>query len=224
MIRLFGSLLLLCLIASAAVEAATLDAVSRGWYRSDGLHGSTGNYGAGRLVLDETRDHNNYFVFDLSSVSGTVTAATLHLLMQPTASYTSPDPAETYAVYDVGTSIATLVAGTGGVAAYNDLGSGGSFGSAVITAADAGTFVNISLNALGIAYVNAMLGGQIAFGGAVTTLSGDFNQIVLGGAGITQGNVMSHTQLILTTIPLPGAVWLLGGALGVLGLVRRRVS
>ena len=129
--------------------------------------------------------------------------------------YLSDDPTETYTNYDVSTPIASLIDGTGGVGAWDDLGSGTVYGDVVVSAADNGTFISIFLNAAAIADANAAAGGLFAIGGAVTTLGGD-TEIIFGLSG---GGNASDTQLIVK-VPEPGTLTVLA-AMG-LGVRRRR--
>lgn len=65
--------------------------------------------------------------------------------------YTSSDPTETYAVFDVSTPVADLAAGYGigslaGQAIFSDLGSGQNFGMTAASLADNGKFVEIAVD------------------------------------------------------------------------------
>lgn len=223
--KLIACLLLGCALGAPA-GAVTLVAVDRGWYRADGLHQPTNtNYAAGRYYADPTdltvlSDYRNFFVFDLSSLSGTVTSATLTLFLPPSG-YLSSDATETYQVHDVSTSIASLVAGTGGTLAFSDLGGGSAFGSVTVNAAAQSTPINIALNAAGLAYLGTALGGQVALGGAVTTLSGQSLQSVFGNT-LNASSSWSLLSIETATVPVPAALWMLGGGLAALGFLRRR--
>jgi prepilin-type N-terminal cleavage/methylation domain-containing protein len=141
----------------------TISAIDSGWYTSAGSHSPANkNYIVGDTSGTEYR---NFFVFDLSSISGTIVSATLSVDQH---TYSSVHPSETWTVYDVGTAISTLTDGSGGVGAFNDLGGGISYGSAPVTAAT--TTVTVDLNASALSALNAAVGGQFAFGGALTTL------------------------------------------------------
>ena len=171
----------------------TLDAVASGFYKHTAEH-QPGNYAVGWYPagIAELRD---YFVFDLSTVTGTVTSAFLRLSTAPPAfiRYGSSDPSETYTLFDVSTALAALTGGTGGVPAFNDLGGGTSYGNFVATSA-IGETVDIPLNAAGIAFL-AGSSGQVALGGAITTLSmGPTTEFLFNStnAGLTR-------QLVVTT-------------------------
>lgn len=171
----------------------TLTATASGFYDQTGLH-EPGNYAVGWYVPgnDELRD---YFVFDLSAVSGTVTSAFLRLTTAPPTfiRYGSNDPSETYTLFDVSTTLPTLTGGTGGVAAFADLGGGTSYGTLVATTA-IGETVDVVLNAAGIAFLAGST-GEVAIGGAMTTLAqGATNEFLFNStsASLTR-------QLIVTT-------------------------
>ncbi|MBX9580456.1 MAG: S8 family serine peptidase, partial [Gemmataceae bacterium] len=139
-----------------------------GWYRDDGFHDTTNqNYYAG---LEFGTEYRNWFTFDLSGVTNTITAATLQL---STVGYVGSDPSETYTLFAVATPIADLVGGTGGLGAFDDLADGTPLGTITLTAFDAFTVATITLNADGVAYLNDHRGGQVALGGAITSIDGD---------------------------------------------------
>ena len=171
----------------------TVSASFTGWWDSTGFHDPTNlNYGVGDG--NTTPDHHDFFVFNLANVAGTITAAQLSI-GNDVAGYAAgvPPTTSTYQMYDVSTSIAALEASNSGqVAIFNDLASGTSFAARTVSAADNGTQVLMTLNASGIAALNAAEGGQFAIGGALTTANA----------------------------PEPGTVILLGSALA--GLLFRR--
>jgi hypothetical protein len=177
------------------LESTTINFADSGWWDSTGGHTSTNkNYIAGK---SGTTLFNDYFVFNLSGVTQTITGAQLRL-SEASNGYNSPDPTETYSLFDVSTSIAALEAtGSGQTAIFNDLGTGTTFGSRDISATDRNTVVTIGLNAAAIAALNATRGGQFALGGAVTTISGTSTQDVFG----FSGNTTDVRQLVLTFAP-----------------------
>ena len=216
---------LLVLFAAAALPVLggtiTVDATASGRY-FDTNSFDTG-YGTGwhSGIPAEAR---SFFGFNLSGVSGTITGATLHLQTSAVvASFLSPTGTETFGLFDVSATLASLAAGTA-FASFGDLGSGTSYGSLVVNSAP-GTFVDIILNANGIAYLNGLAGGTAVLGGALTTLAkgaAPNNEILFNGSSSTMVR-----QLVLDTTPDSGvpepATWVFiasGLALG--GLVRRR--
>lgn len=160
---------------AAAVAAQGMAPVDRGWYAVDGVHDPLiYNYIAGNGPGTNHITFRNWFVFDLACVSDTITSASL-LIEMPTNGFSSVDPSETYALFDVSTTLSDLMGGVGGLAAYTDLGTGTSYGSVVVSDADNGLQVVVPLNAAGLAALNGGLGGQVGLGGAITTLDGDPN-------------------------------------------------
>jgi len=188
----YGSLitaLAIIILALAALPASAqlvfLEAVDSGFYTWEGSHsaGST-NYLAGDTAAAGVNEIRNFFVFDLSGVSGTVVFAALQIYnpsetVDPGNGFNSPDPFETYVVNEVTTDIGTLTAGgTGLISIFDDLGDGTVFGSTDIDSGDNGTSVLVPLSQDAVDAVNSAVGGSWAVGGAVTTLVGNPLQTV----------------------------------------------
>src|SRR4029079_6274681 len=131
-----------------------------GWYNATGSHTPTNtNYLTGQF---NSVDERSFFVFDLATVTGNIVGAELRLA-NPSSGYSSPDPTETLAMWDVTTPIATLTAGGSGLTAiYNDLGTGTQFGLRSVSAADNNTTVIIPLNPAAVTALNAQRGSQFA--------------------------------------------------------------
>ena len=244
---LAGLLFAAALGTSAVSQAQTLSSVDRGWYDINGIHQNANpNYIAGALQggSPNTADVRNFFVFDLGSVTGTITSARLHLWnpaddpttttvnesgFRSTPMGNSPDRTETYQVNDVTTNINDLLAGNlvlgdaTGIARYNDLGNGSIFGSYAATNADNGTFIDIVLNDAALSALNAGLGGLFAFGGSIVTLDAliDNTEALFRFTGFS-----GDTQLILTTsvtpVPEPEIYAMMAAGLGLLAFARRR--
>ena len=86
---------------AANAQTVTVDAIDSGWYNPALGHSSGNkNYAAGP---DDT--YRNFFVFDLTGISGTIVGATLRLETDPNWINGTPN----YEMYDVTTDIATLV-------------------------------------------------------------------------------------------------------------------
>jgi hypothetical protein len=205
-----------------SAQTVTINYSDRGWYTPDGNHTpSNVNYTVADFYIDGSGSlaSHNFFVFNLASVTKPIASAKLALYVPggTEPGYSSPDPSENYELHDVATPIATLVAGTGGVATWDDLGSGVVYGSRTMTAADMGNVVEITLNSSAVAAMNATH-GLLGFGGSITTLDslpGTYEQLF----GYTQVSTYV-TQLRLTLVPEPPTLLLLG--IGAISLVGRR--
>ena len=209
----------------APTYAQTIDATSRGAYRFDGgINPQPLNYLAGSTA--DQGVFRNWLVFDIPALALGQVYGTAILRLN-TRNIFTPDATETYELHDVTTPIATLENGTGGVAAFNDLGSGSIFGSRVYGANEDNTILDIALSSSAVSAINAKAGSLFAAGGSITTLSGNpGNEVVFGNSNDAP---LSQTQLILTTIsgsaaPEPSSLALLIPLLGgvCVAAVRRR--
>jgi hypothetical protein len=197
LVTLLTALLITPLVSAQPVN---IDATDHGWYNSKGEHTPTNvNYYAGDTLSG--RDVHNFFVFDLSGVTQQITAAKLALTLPSAGGYNSQDPSETFELHDVTSSISNLVAGTGGVDAYSDLGAGTVYGSRTITPADSGSVVEITLNSSAVAALDAAP-GLFALGGSLTSLDPATNhEFIFGNTHL--GVVVTQLRLTLGHSP-PG--------------------
>jgi hypothetical protein len=159
--------------AAPAAEALTIiNAAARGWYSDTGSSNgllSTNSYYVGDCCNGLPSDTRNWFEFDLTEVTSSVTGATLLLDMnQFSIGFESDTGVETYELFDV---LPANMAGLGSdsLAIWGDLGTGTSYGTHEATASDVGTTVAITLNSAAIAAINASLGSSFALGGLLTT-------------------------------------------------------
>jgi hypothetical protein len=158
-----------------------LSALDSGWYSSSTIPPnhttSNTNYitgGAG------TSEYRSFFVFDLSGVTGTIVNAALSI-ENPSSGYMSDDPSETFTVFDVNvTSIANLVGAIDTQTSFDDIGGGTAYGSANVGDTGVDTPVDVTLNASAVSDLNLAIGGQFAFGGAVTSLGPSTNERIFG--------------------------------------------
>ena len=141
---------------------------SGSWNSKNFTHAGGTNYIVGDCMVDcGSSDHinfNNYFIFDLSSISGTILSASLNLY-----SYTVSNDSLEYLLFDVTSPLSDVHAIGPNAAVYNDLMSGISYGSFVYNTSDSNLFRSITLNSAGINALNSAVGGDFGIGG--TTIS-----------------------------------------------------
>lgn len=209
-------LLVPALLYASSASAATISATDAGWYSDSGVHNSdNSNYSAGTFSDDNgTTLWHNFFVFDLPSLSGTATSASLIFNVGLTNNGDFTSTSGTYTLYNVSTPIETLLApSTTDVDIYDDLGSGSAYGSITVDTNDANMQIIINLNSAALTAITSSFGGNFALGGWVDS------EFRIGG-GVDLNN---DPQLEVTTVPVPAAFWLFAsGLLGLLGLSRRR--
>jgi len=149
---------------------------SRGWVDQNGNNnggGNGANYIAGICGSSDNcggnnADYHNYFAFNFNNLfSGTVNTASL-VLNQPSNGYITPASTITYTLFDVSSNPSL----GSGVALYNDLGSGISYGTVVVDASSAGGLVKVNFNAAGLAALNVAVSNNTNFyvGGAVAAV------------------------------------------------------
>jgi hypothetical protein len=205
------ALLLLTIFGLGTVAAQTttvvIDASNTGFYSSSGFHSAGNlNFFVGQV---NTTQYRNFFVFDLSGVSGRVKSASLSVL-NPDFGYNSTDPSETYTVYDVSTPVSTLNAdNSDAVGIFNDLGSGSVYGSTDVPDTANNTIITFDLNAAAIDAINNNR-SQFAIGGALTTLAPSMTQYIFGGTGdfgdIIQLNLTLESPIVISEFRLSGEI------------------
>lgn len=174
----------------------SIDASNTGWYRDTGVGNQPGgiNFITGLCSDCGSPLFRNFLAFSIPAQL-TVTSA---ILQVNTFVYDSLNASELFSLFDVSTSLASLLAGTGGVAAYADFGTGVSYGSRVYTAADSGQLRSIGLNAAAVNAIQNSAGQSFVTGGVLDDV---------------------------TTVPEPATVALVLGAIGMLAaqsVARRR--
>ncbi len=211
-------------LADAATITRQVTATDRGFYSEGGNHTPTSVfYTTGRVTSaadgapSRILELRSFFVFDIPDLmDGTVTAATLVLRLGSGASDTVT---ETVSLFDVSTDTATLTGGTGGIPAFQDLGTGLLLGSADIQPAGFSfDLVSIGLNPTGLGLIGS--GQRLVLGGAITSLSGVDQEFLFGGTGGATG--LARLDLTVA-VPAPVALSLFLPALAGLVLLRRRV-
>jgi len=190
------SVLVLKALVAGAVETPVWLADS-GWWDDSGTHDASNEV---ILAGDyRGREYRGFYVFNLFNIVQRVTTATLRFYLDH--GVTSPDPTETYTLFDVSTPIGVLTAsGTGATEIFADLGSGTVYGAGTFSSADNFMVVDIALNDAAITALNQSLVRKFAMGGAVTTLdhaSQGLEEDISGPGGY--GNLTELVLSVLTT-------------------------
>ncbi len=214
-----GAMLLIS--ASARALTITIAASDSGSFSEDGNHTATNETYLAGWSNDEYR---NFFVFDVSGLPAgeTILSATLRAynpaVGEPDVSYTggyqSPDASETYQLVEVLTpAVAFGVTHVGtGLAIYLDLADGPVYGAQTVTVADNGAFIEVALNAAGLAALDAAV-GDFVLGGHLSSLTSAFgtDELIW---GLTDppglGPYTRELVVVLTPEPAPGLLLTLG--------------
>ena len=227
----------LSLLVAGNASALVLDPFARGSYRGD--LGVFGTGGAGTAIGNFQTGTNgpelrSFFAYDLSGISGTVTAAKFSINLLGTfgsgATGTpqqgqAPITIETVSLFEVTGDVGALVSNAGGLAAFDDLGDGYSYGSNSASTDARSGILDFTFDADGLARVNAAVGGSFALGGALTSIAGGpfgpLSEFLFGDSF----DIRSFTRLDLTVVPVPGpsSLLLLLAGIGLIGAGRMKV-
>lgn len=174
-----------------------IQANQTGWFNSSGTHTAENtNYFVGDL---DGQQHNNFFGFDLSNISGVITSAVLNI-GNDLGSGLSGGPV-TWTTYDVDGAINTNQSYSN-VGIFTDLGSGTSYGAVGVAAPTSN--VSLALNASGLAAVSNSVGKSFFVGGTLTPLvaavpePATWLMMILGFAAI--GGVMRRKDSVTTRV------------------------
>lgn len=217
--------------SAALATTVSLTAQDVGYYQlpnpNSGGGGGTNN-GGPFLFEDGTR--NNFFLFDLSGLSGTLTGAKLTIAAQGSYTFNPLSVGTvTYSIYDVSSNTLNLLANRsygppastpGSVSAANDLGSGVSYGSSAVTPSN-GVMPTLQIDLLaGLSDIQGSLGGEFALGGSSSLTYFQTGFLWLGGGGAPVQLTLDFAEP--SAVPLPAAVWLFGAGAAGLFAARRR--
>lgn len=154
----------------AASAQQTINSSDNGWYLDNGVHGPTNtNTYSGEF---QSQLYRGFWQFDLT---GLVPASSISItFLGNNGTFETDTGSETIALFDFTGSVATLLNGTGGLAAYNDLGTGSLLGGHTITAADGSRMpeFTVALSSAFVSQFNSALGSsdpRIALGAASQT-------------------------------------------------------
>jgi hypothetical protein len=222
--------IILIIAAAASASAATIvvDTTDRGYYYSYDFSDITNkNYLTGQLNTGTVTGFHSFYSFAaFSGLTGPIVSATLSLF-NPNGGYSSGQSSESLTIDGFSGDVATLDGGGTVSGEYNALAAGTVFAGQTVSAASDGTFINITLNAAAIAFLNANSSSPFAFGGYLAGIppSDTSSRFVFGGSAFTVSND-GNTQLTIVTgpatAPEPGT-WLFS-MLGVAALLIRRAG
>ena len=186
-----------------------------GWNGSGFEQANNTTYSAGNF---ESYQLDNYFVFDLSGLAGTVTGATFNV-----ESYTIAGSGGTFNIY--ATSLTPAEAEQNPTNPYySALTSGALIGSIAIDSSDQDELLNLSLNSSGLSWLQANEGDQVVLGGAYSSPGTGF-QYAFGYSRLNPDNALDIQTGEAATTPEPSSLWLLGsGLLGLAGVARRKIG
>lgn len=159
-------------LSAAAQSIPTSD---NGWYSSAGNH-TPGNTNTLTGDCCPGTDYNSFYVFSLAGLSP-VTSLSI-TFVGGNGLFVTDTGTETIDLFDYTGSVASLVGGTGGVAAYNDLGSGTQLGTHSITAASDTPMPEFTV-ALSSAFVT-QFNTAIANGDSSIALGASLSTVLLG--------------------------------------------
>jgi len=192
--------------AACAATSSTqvIEAIDSGFYlrvgdKYDHLP-SNRNFLVGNPTAPVNAEYRNFFVFDLSEVTGPLLSARFEAFVEPgSAGVTLPSPSriDTWTLFDVVSGVGPLVSEATPEQTFADLASGQVYGSVDFSQASAGTLLTVPLNQTAIDAIEST-SGLWAFGGAITTLIPDVKQHLFGNSG-----VHSMPRLVITTVPEP---------------------
>jgi len=234
--------LLITMETSNAASMVNISAEASGWVQPNGIDTNgnqayTTNFIAGTADVDNGLPFRNFFVFDLGGVQDSVVSATLRLQNPDDGFYSLENDyfnrSDFYTYSITGffgseldssrllsenwTSYTTAL-----IASYV-IGSGDSFGDVQVNESSNGTIVDITFNAVGLDNLNSFLQAGLtdpyyALGGKLTQPNARWVHIFANSGG----GQFSRELLLEIAVPVPSAIWLLGGALGILMFKSKR--
>jgi hypothetical protein len=162
--------------AAPASAATSLDSVDNGWYSPSEIQGPF-NFNT-FTGLNAGSEFRSFFVFNLSSAK---TAKSISITFRSNGGFETDTGTETLGLFDYTGSISSLVSGTGGAAAFSDLGSGELLGLHSIANLNSNRIpeFTVILSSAFVSQFNSAIDSsdkRIALGGALQTIGSSATQ------------------------------------------------
>ncbi|MBU1825980.1 MAG: PEPxxWA-CTERM sorting domain-containing protein [Alphaproteobacteria bacterium] len=215
-------LALLMTSSATGASAATTVSSDNGWYDSAGLHtpsnvntytGENGN----RLL-------NSFYAFDLT---GMASASAITITFFANGIFQTETGSETVGLYDYAGSMNSLLNGTGGTAAFADLGSGKLLGQHTITGVSSSSMplFTVSLSSDFVAQYNAALASadkRIALGAKLQTVTlGGAEDAMWSFSGLRPAAQLNITEGV-PAVPEPATWAMMLFGIGMIGAAMRK--
>lgn len=225
--KVLFAFLILAFSHVASADTISITATNSGWYFDNGSHAEYTEpsiFTGVCITCPYVGEARSFFLFDLSSVSGTVVSAELRISTGSTAGsfgqFYTDDSYETYSLYEISHDPSILPIGElGNTALFDDLGTGVTYGAYNVSS-PLDLYISIALTADAINDINNS-GTLFGMGGAISTLDNDLTRTQYAFGGTHLGT--QTRELILTTVvPVPAALWLMvSGLFMLVGVIRK---
>lgn len=216
------------ILNSSVSPAATvqINSSDNGWYNSSGSHAPTNT----NIIVGMVNSvvHNNWLLFNVAAASGSTIVSGTVTFFPNNGQYGSFEP-ETYGLFDYTGSINNLLNGTGGISAFSDLGSGTSYGQAVVSAAFQGAPMpgfSVTLSPAALTAIATAAGSadqRFVIGGSLLSLLGFApNEALFAFSGLMPAAQLTLEVQPAAAVPLGPANPFLTVGLGALALLAWR--
>lgn len=150
-----------CCSPAALAVPIQIDSFDNGWYNGNGYHETDNPNTYTGYESETTSTYRSFYAFNLSALAGMNIGSISIRFHAGNGENMGSDLAKDLGLFDYGGAIDSLLDGTGGVSAYDDLGTGASYGTITVTKNTTDLVpmpeINIDLTAAAISDANAAL-------------------------------------------------------------------